>query len=124
MRGLRTITARIVSVAVAVTIAVVASVTCYADEMIPAEMACCAAMAHNCGGMAQAHGCCQTESPRVVQASTGQRVHVTPPAAVVVAIIVVPFFDAALIPGAVGSPIASVKPPGIPRYLAVSSLRI
>lgn len=124
MRVVRTALARIVSVTLASAITFVASVSCYAGDMMPTEMACCAAMAHHCGRMAQAHDCCTTEAPRADQGTTVARVTIASPAAVLAAILPVPLVDAARFPGSSAPLVATVKPPGIPTYLAVSSFRI
>ena len=125
MRGVRGRSLRFVSMTLIAALALVASVACYAGEMMQTEMACCAAMAHDCGRMAPAHECCTTDAPRTEQGSTVAKTAIDPPSVALIAVLTVP-------PVMEGVPtstfavasLASMKPPGIPTYLAVSSLRI
>ena len=125
MRRFRAKSMRIVSATIAAAMTMLLSVNCVAAEMTPAEMACCAAMPHNCGGMAQEHECCLTEAPRVDQASSVPRVAIAPPVLTVIATIPVDLVvPSVLNPHGSASHVTSAKPPGLPTYLALSSLRI
>ena len=106
-------------------LALLSSVVCYAGETPQIEMACCATMAHDCGRMAPAHECCSTEAPRVEQGSTVARVAIDPPVVVLIAVLTAPpvMETVSTSTFAPASP-ASIKPPGVPTYLAVSSFRI
>jgi hypothetical protein len=106
-------------------LAIVSSVACYAEEMTRTEMACCAAMAHDCGRMAAADECCTTEAPRAEQGSTVARVAIDPPSVALIAVLTAPpVIETVSTSTFTVASLASIKPPGIPTYLAVSSLRI
>lgn len=117
---------RLITWALMVAFVVALSANCVtAADMTPAQKACCAAMGHDCGRVAKDHSCCKTESQQVEQFSAAKRVTVPLPVAVVGPL--------AVLPDTLTSPLivlherfegSSASPPGVPRYLLVSSLRI
>jgi hypothetical protein len=116
---------RLIAAVLAAVMTVAVSVNCFAPSRSQAEKDCCAKMSNDCGRLAQAHECCRSEAPRVDQGSAVTRISLAPPAVTVIAV---------LVPDLVVSSPAnahrerlsafSVKPPGLPTYLLVSSLRI
>jgi len=125
MRRVQGRSLRLVPMTLIAALVLASSVACYAGEMMQTEMACCAAMAHDCGGMAPAHECCTTDAPRTEQGSTVAKIAIDPPSVALIAVLTVPpaMETVSTSTFAVAS-LASIKPPGIPTYLAVSSLRI
>lgn len=103
------------------------SASCLAAEsMTPAQKACCAAMAHDCGEMALTAGCCASHVSKDTSLSTANRVEAAAPQAVpmLVAVLVAlepPAPDARRVAHASTTP---VKPPGTSTYLIVSSFRL
>ena len=96
-----------------------------AENMTPAQKACCAAMNHDCGHMTVTSGCCTADTDKDRNLSPVNRVD----AASQVAPVLVAVLDAI-------EPIAKttglvtfartrpVKPPGTSTYLLVSSFRL
>lgn len=90
-----------------------------------AQMACCATMGEECGHQAQDAGCCPTEPQNVDQVAAAKRMAtplpqaVTTPSGVVVATIQ---HTCAL--GGRSFDGFTPKPPGVPKYLLVSTLLI
>ena len=125
MRGVHPRSIRLVSTTLIAALALLSSVVCYAGEMTQTEMSCCAAIAHDCGRMAVAHECCTTEAPRAEQGSTVARVAIDPPVVLLVAVFTAPpVMETVSTSTFAAASLASIKPPGVPTYLAVSSLRI
>ena len=115
-------------VAAAVMFALVAmlSVSCLAAEsMTPAQKACCAAMAHDCGDMALTAGCCPSDVQKDTSLSAANRVEAAPPVIPMLFAVLValepPAPDARRVAHASTTP---VKPPGTSTYLVVSSFRL
>jgi hypothetical protein len=95
-----------------------------AAEMTESQMACCVAMGSECGHHAQDMSCCSTESTHLDQASPAERMPTPRPDW-----IVGPLVTDQVAPHALGErgyhyDGFTPKPPGIPRYLLVSTLLI
>lgn len=108
------------------TLAVMVSVECVsAEDMTPAEMACCAAMNHDCGEMVQKQACCASTAPRVEQGPAVPRIVLAVPQATSVQL---PVLAAASYPGeSRPAPVfigVVPKLPGVPTYLLISTFRI
>ena len=102
------------------------SASCLAAESTtPAQKACCAAMAHDCGEMALTAGCCPGHAQEDTSASAANRVEtapaVVPMLVAVLATLEPPATAAGRVIRASTSP---VKPPGTSTYLVVSSFRL
>jgi hypothetical protein len=100
------------------------SVNCFAADMTPTEMACCA-MSHDCGGTPQKLDCCRAEPARVDQSAGVARVSIAAPIVTAILLLTLESGTPSVLKahGSTSS-VRSVKPPGLPTYLAVSSLRI
>ena len=102
------------------------SVSCLAAEsMTPAQKACCAAMAHDCGEMALTAGCCAGHVSKDTSLSAANRVEASP-AAVPMLVAVLATLEP-LTPDAgrvIRASTGPVKPPGTSTYLVVSSFRL
>ena len=124
-RGFRAMR-RLVANAVVVAVVVMLSANCLgADVMTPAQKACCAAMAHDCGHMALTEVCCTGQAQEHQGIASASRAEVATTA--------VPVLLAVLEqPGPLtgnGQTVSlvsetPVKPPGTSTYLLVSSFRI
>ena len=115
-------------VAAAMMFAVVAmlSASCLAAEnMTPAQKACCAAMNHDCGHMAITEGCCTGPAQDDTNVSPANRVEAAsqvPPVLVAVLDAMEPIATATGL--AAFARTSPVKPPGTSTYLLVSSFRL
>lgn len=102
------------------------SASCLAAEnMTPAQKACCAAMDHDCGHMAITEGCCPGYTQEDTSLSPAGRVDVaTPVPPVLIAVLDLP--EPASQAAGVVAPASTmpVKPPGTSTYLVVSSFRL
>ena len=125
MREFRIGRRRLVAAVLAAVMTVAVSVNCFAPSRSQAEKDCCAKMSNDCGRLAQAHECCRSEAPRVDQRSAVTRMSVAPPAVTVIAVLA-PDLAVSLPANTHRERFSafSVKPPGLPTYLLVSSLRI
>lgn len=125
MRGFRIGRLRLVAAVLAAVMTVAVSVNCYAPSRSQAEKDCCAKMSNDCGRLAQAHECCRSEAPRVDQGSAVTRMSLAPPAVTVIAVLA-PDLAVSLPANTHRERFSafSVRPPGLPTYLLVSSLRI
>jgi hypothetical protein len=125
MRGFRIRRLRLVAAVLAGVMTVAVSVNCFAPRRSQAEKDCCAKMSNDCGRLAQAHECCRSEAPRVDQRSAVTRISLAPPDVTVIAVLV-PALVVSLPTDAHRERFSafSVRPPGLPTYLLVSSLRI
>ena len=108
------------------TLAVTVSAECVsAEDLTPAQMACCAAMNHDCGAMAPKQGCCSTAAPRVDQGSASPRMSLAAPHAGVVQLALqVPASPSLTSRHAQLSRGFDPKPPGVPTYLLISTFRV
>jgi hypothetical protein len=124
VRRLRTM--RPVAAAMMFALVAMLSASCLAAEnMTPAQKACCAAMNHDCGQMAITEGCCAGHAREDGSLSPANRIETAaPPLPVLVAALDVqePLSSAQhLVTAASATP---VKPPGTSTYLFVSSFRL
>lgn len=108
----------------AVALAVALSANCVTgEEMTPAQMACCAAMGHDCGAMAQKADCCSHESPRVAQFFAAVK-------GTVLAVPVLLATPVALLPATAPQGLRThvthvpLKPNRVPKYLRTAALLI
>ena len=124
LRGFRAL--RPVASAVVVAVVVMLSANCLgADVMTPAQKACCAAMAHDCGHMALTEACCTGQAQEHQGIASASRVEVAATAVpVLVAVLQQP--EPLTPSGQTGAAVSEtpVKPPGTSTYLLVSSFRI
>ncbi len=96
-----------------------------AEDLTPAQMACCATMNHDCGAMAQKQDCCSTAAPRVDQGSASPRMSLAAPHAGVVRLVMhLPALPSPLSPQKRPFKGFEAKPPGVPTYLLISTFRI
>ena len=111
---------------VAAALVVVLTASCAMGEpMTDAEMACCAAMGHDCGAMADMD-CCSHGQGRTPQFVAATAAPVPPPTAALIAVVAVPgtpqaglrFVSRPLFTG------TSLRPARIPTYLLISTLLI
>lgn len=125
VREISTWRVRLPAAALAVIMAILVSMNCFAAEMTSAEKACCVAMSHDCGRLAQQHECCRSEAPRVDQSSAVSRISIAAPVATVIGQIATDLVPHSLLRVHRDASSASpVRPPGLPTYLLVSSLRL
>lgn len=95
------------------------------SEMTEAQMACCVTMGSECGHHAQDKTCCSVESQRVDQSTAGKSVKVPQPDNVgghLPVFVEVP--QLSLIDRGHHFDGFTPKPPGVPRYLLISTLLI
>ena len=119
--------ARPIGWTLAVALSVVLSANCTTDaSMTEAEMACCAAMGHDCGPMADSEDCCSHESGRVAQFfATVKTVPLTVPVAVLMPFTLVPDpASVALRSEFVHTTNVSLRPSRVPKYLLDSTFLI
>ena len=108
-------------------VAMLLSASCFAAEnMTPAQKACCAAMAHNCGEMAVSDGCCSAPAQESTSLSATSRIEAPAPAALPTLVAVLDLQEPLAPPAGVWAPANTtpVKPPGTHTYLVVSSFRL
>ena len=94
------------------------------SELTEAQKACCAAMGHDCGQMAQEHDCCSVESQKVEQ-FTAKQISLAPPLTAVGLFALIP--DLAQLSSVCHRTHLFRVPlrlPRVPTYLLVSSLLI
>lgn len=121
--------ARPIGWTLAVALSVVLSANCASDtSMTEAEMACCAAMGHDCGSMADSEDCCSHEGGRLAQFfATAKGVPLVAPAPVAV---LMPFTllqdttSAALRADFAHITDVSLKPSRVPKYVLDSTFLI
>lgn len=108
----------------AVAFAVTLSARCAtAGNMTDAQMACCAAMGHDCGPMAQSADCCSHEALRVDQVfATAKGIALAAPPVVVAEFAPAPrpFFRSAF----PHLTLATLTPSRVPKYLLLSTFLI
>ena len=126
MRKLLRRTFRPIGWALTVVLAVALSADCVASaEMTEAQKACCAAMGHDCGRMAQAQDCCSHEAPEIEKFSAVKPSPLSPPVALVAPVVYLPGVSHS---GRISSFRALIsvaqKLPGVPTYLSNSTFRI
>ena len=126
MRGLLRRQTRGLAAGLLVAISVALSAQCVTTaEMSLAEQACCALMGHDCGPMAGEHECCKSEAPRIDQRSAEPRATLPVPHAPAIDLDLPPatshLDSGASVPVFTG---LVVKPPGVPTYLLISTLRL
>ena len=124
MRRLRTM--RLVAGAMTFAVAAVVSGSCLAAEhLTPAQRACCAAMAHDCGEMAMTAGCCSGQAPEADSPTAANRVELAAPLVPAIVAMLDSLRPVGMAAGIV-RPASStpVKPPGTSTYLIVSSFRL
>lgn len=94
-------------------------------EMTDAEMACCAAMGSECGHRAQDMSCCSTESQQVDQVAAVKRITTPLPDATFAPVgVVLETAPYSLVARGHNFDGFTPKPPGVPRYLLISTLLI
>jgi hypothetical protein len=117
---------RLVAGAMTFAVAAVVSASCLAAEnMTPAQRACCAAMEHDCGEMKISAGCCGGQTQDADSLTAMAKVDVA--ASLAPSVIVT--LDGPEPVGSVASMVRTasstpVKPPGTSTYLVVSSFRL
>lgn len=126
MRKLLRRTFRPVGWVLSAALAVILSASCAtAEEMTAAQKACCAAMGHRCGSMAEEHDCCTTEMREVSGRAPAQAFSLQAPVRLVTIIAVLPISDFS---PAVGSHRQFAEfdptPPGTAARLLLTPLRI
>lgn len=126
MRKLLRRTFRPIGWVLSAALAVILSASCAtAGEMTDAQKACCAAMGHRCGSMAQEHDCCATEMPELTGRAAAQAFSLSAPVRPLTFVAALPHFE--VLP-AVG-PLTSFAefdrtPPGTATRLLLTPLRI
>ena len=107
------------------TLILLLSATCVtAAEMTSAEMACCAAMEHDCGAAAKEQGCCSS-TPQDNAGSIAKRVSIPAPHATVVQIMSTNVtFERPARAYATTIDDMAPSPPGTSTYLLISTFRI
>ena len=96
-----------------------------AENMTPAQKACCAAMNHDCGQMAISEGCCTGHTQETRSLSPATRVETATPALpLIVAVLDLPEPVASAPHFVRAASTTPVKPPGTSTYLIVSSFRL
>lgn len=95
------------------------------EPMTEAQKACCAAMGHDCGAMAESEGCCSHESPRSAQFFATAKT--TPSLAP--ALLAVPFAVWPVLPQDHSSAFVHLlathlQPSRVPKYVLTSALLI
>ena len=126
MRKLLRRTFRPVGWVLSAALAVILSASCAtAEEMTAAQKACCAAMGHRCGSMADEHDCCTTEMREVSGRAPAQAFSLQAPVRLLTIIAVLPRFDCAPTVGA-HKQVAQFDPtpPGIAARVLLTPLRI
>jgi len=111
---------------VTLALSVVVSANCITSkDRTPEQKACCADMGHDCGAAALERNCCPGEGGKVqgVAAATVSKKS-TPPVAVLIAVLQAPLVTAPVTHGLNSPNGLTVKPPGTPTYLLVSTFRI
>lgn len=124
LRAFRTM--RPVASTVVVAVVMMLSANCLgADVTTPAQKACCAAMAHDCGHMALTEACCTGQAQEHQGLAAASRAEIAA-AAVPVLIAVLQQPEPLTPSGQTGAAVSEtpVKPPGTSTYLLVSSFRI
>ena len=117
---------RPVAGAIVVAVVVMLSANCLgADVMTPAQKACCAAMAHDCGHMALTEACCTGQAQEHQGMAAASRAEIAA-VAVPVLIAVLQQPEPLTRNGQTVALVSEtpVKPPGTSTYLLVSSFRI
>jgi hypothetical protein len=108
-------------------VAMLLSASCFAAEnMTPAQKACCSEMAHNCGEMAVSDGCCAAPAQEGTSLPAANRVEAPAPVALPTLVAVLDLQDPLGPHARVVGPASTtpVKPPGTHTYLVVSSFRL
>lgn len=127
MRALLIRRNRLAASALIVALAVAFAASCLPVEGATAEQqACCAAMDHACGPMAEGADCCATETAQVSDFTVAARLSVPAPALLTVLPALVPEpLDASATLLAFGyHHTTESSPPGVPRYLLTATLLI
>lgn len=127
MRTWMTRWSRPISWTLAVAFAVALSANCATgEEMTDAQKACCAAMGHDCGSMAQSEDCCSHESPRSQHFfATAKTTPTLAPALLALPFAVLPALAAADHSSAfVHLPGFRLQPSRVPKYLLTTTLLI
>jgi hypothetical protein len=116
---------KLVGWAVTLAMTVVLSANCFAAAgKTPEQRACCAAMHHDCGGVAIERGCCSGEAKKLSGLTPAAlKAAAAPPAVVLIAVLDAP--EPAMLTANVRAlATLSLEPPGAPPYLLASALRI
>jgi len=92
--------------------------------MTPEQKACCAAMAHDCGEMAFEKSCCIGEGPNDDGLVAVKATFAAFPPAIVVAVLDMPATPFVATRRVARTEPSTLRSPGIPTYLFVSSFRI
>lgn len=108
----------------ALVFAITVSTSCFTgQQMTIADMACCAAMGHDCGSMGQGEDCCAGERSTIVQSARASRVSVAAPAPALAAILrPIPYAPHRV--DSVRFSAVPQRPSGIPKYLRTAALLI
>jgi hypothetical protein len=127
MRKWMTRWSRSITWTLAVALAVAVSANCATgEEMTDAQKACCAAMGHACGSMAQSEDCCSHEGSRVSQALiTAKGISLAAPSLFALPVTVVP----ALPPAPRRADFAQIahvplEPSRVPKYILIATFLI
>ena len=124
LRSLRRRT-RLAASVLTVAITLLLFATCLSGvEMTPEQKACCAAMAHDCGEMAFEKSCCIGEGPNDDGLVAVKATFAAFPPAIVVAVLDMPATPFVATSRVARAEPSTLRPPGIPTYLFVSSFRL
>ena len=111
--------------ALTVAFAVMLSANCVTGaEMTEAQMACCATMGSECGHRAQDDSCCSAESQRVDQLTVTKSITMPLPDAARHLAVFVEIPQQSLVDRGHHFDGFTPKPPGVPRYLLLSTFLI
>ena len=95
------------------------------SELTEAQKACCAAMGHDCGQMAQEHDCCSVESQKVDQFTAAKQISLAPPLAAVGLLALIPDLpQLSSVCHRTHLDRVLLRLPRVPTYLLVSALLI
>jgi hypothetical protein len=88
------------------------------------QQACCAAMDHDCGPMAEEHGCCTAETSKVQSGRVVKGLMLAPPSPLLVAILV--DAEPRLLRSQWNPTVDETtgRSPGVPTYILVSTFRL
>ena len=124
MRKSMTRLTRPVSSVLALVFAITVSASCFTgQQMTMTEMACCAAMGHDCGSMGNGEDCCAGERANIVQSSRDSRFSVAAPALVLAAILPAIAYGPQWVDVVRFSDVPQ-RPSGIPKHLRTAALLI
>ena len=124
MRKWMTRASRPIGSVLAVVFAITVSASCFTgQQMTMTEMACCAAMGHDCGSMGNGEDCCAGERADIVQSSRDSRLSVAAPALVLAAILPAIAYGPQWVDVVRLTDIPQ-QPSGVPKHLRTAALLI